>query len=279
MSRPNPHTAALPTEPPQPALTLRNLDGPDDFQAAVEMQQRTWGDDFIECVPPSIFMICRKLGGVAAGAFNAGGEMVGLVFGLTGLREGKLVHWSHMLAVREDLRNAGLGRRLKLFQRQQLEPLGVREILWTYDPLVARNAHLNLNRLGCSVREYVENLYGDGETSPLHRGIGTDRFVVCWDLTREPAAAPRDPAAWQDVPCLDLDDTECELPAVPRLCIEVPANVQQLKDEQPQTAARWRTLTRRAFPHYLARGYHVRRLQRDPAGERCWYELEAPTTG
>ena len=92
-----------------------------------------------------------------------------------------------MLAVRPDARNKGLGRRLKDYQRELLRPLGVEMIYWTYDPLVARNAYLNFIRLGARLAEYVEDMYGDTD-SVLHGGIGTDRFVVAWDLTKESGA-------------------------------------------------------------------------------------------
>ena len=100
------------------------------------------------------------------------------MFGITGVQEGQLVHWSHMLAVERAYRDHGLGRRLKECQRELLRELGVDTIYWTFDPLVARNAHLNLNRLGTTVREYVPDMYGD-TGSPLHT-FGTDRFVVAW---------------------------------------------------------------------------------------------------
>src|SRR5205085_3600896 len=136
----------------------------------------TWGESFAEAVPGSILKICQKVGGVAAGAFEVGGEerLLGFVFGLTGVRHGRLAHWSHMLAVLPEARDLGLGTRLKLYQRDLLLPLGVESVLWTFDPLEARNAHLNLNRLGAEVLEYVEDMYAGELGSELSKGIGTD---------------------------------------------------------------------------------------------------------
>src|SRR5690606_28979184 len=101
------------------------------------------------------------------------------VFGLTGLEHGRLVHWSHMLAVRPEWRDLGVGTRLKAYQREAVARLGVEVIYWSFDPLMARNAHLNLNRLGARVAEYVEDMYG-ATGSTLHAGLGTDRLVVVW---------------------------------------------------------------------------------------------------
>ena len=109
------------------------------------------------------------------------GLMLGFVYGLTGVENGRIVHWSDMLAVRPEARNLGLGRRLKEFQRRAVQRVGGVVIYWTYDPLVARNAHLNINVFGACISEYVEDMYGETE-SPLHRGIGTDRFIVAWPV-------------------------------------------------------------------------------------------------
>ena len=101
---------------------------------------------------------------------------------MTGVRDGALVHWSDMLAVGPEARDRGIGRRLKLYQRSLVAELGVTQILWTFDPLVARNAHLNLNALGARVIDYVPDMYGADTGSTLHQGIGTDRFVVAWEV-------------------------------------------------------------------------------------------------
>src|ERR1041385_2041149 len=117
-----------------------------------------------------------------AASFDARDRLVGFVFGMTGVERGRLVHWSDMLAVRPDLRDHGIGRRLKEFQRDTLLAMGVGLVYWTFDPLVARNAHLNFNRLGVRVSEYVIDMYGSDTDSALHRGLGTDRFIVAWEI-------------------------------------------------------------------------------------------------
>lgn len=276
-------------------VVVRPLASADDYARGEALQEATWGEGFAEKASATMMMIAQKVGGIAAGAFTdddwpqgSAGELVGFVFGMTGLKGGRPVHWSHMLAVDQRLRGRGLGRRLKAYQRRRLLEIGVDTMLWTYDPLEARNAHLNLERLGAEPVEYIENLYGDGGRNALHRGLGTDRFVVEWRLAspeveqtlgREPAK--EDDAA--DAPRLNLAadgrprGDAYPLPDAPRVRVAVPADIQRRKQEAPEEAVLWRTSTRRAFLHYLGRGYRVRRLLR---GEGLSdYLLEAPTGG
>ena len=276
-----------------PGVTLRPLASAADYAACIELQKETWGQGFAEVVPGVLLKISQRVGGVAAGAFategrDAGrvghaGQLLGFVFGLTGARHGHLTHWSHMLAVRAEARDLGLGRRLKLYQRDLLAALGVGEILWTYDPLEARNAHLNLNRLGVEVEEYVEDMYADEMESDLARGIGTDRFIVRWELdgaraARALAGEAPDFAPFRGAPLCD-PPTELELPLpsdAPRVRIAIPANIQELKREHPAEAAAWRAGTRRAFESCLARGYRIAAFAGSPAERLAYYGLERP---
>jgi len=166
-----------------PQIDIRPLRTEQELRACVALQRETWGDAFTDVVPPSILKVSQRIGGVAAGAFDEDDHLLGFVYGLTGVegKAGRIVHWSDMLAVRPEARNLGLGRRLKEYQRRVVGELGAAVIYWTYDPLVARNAHLNFNVFGVRVTEYVQEMYGQTE-SLLHRGIGTDRFVVEWPV-------------------------------------------------------------------------------------------------
>src|SRR5439155_18272081 len=149
------------------------------LDACVALQRETWGETFSDVVPASILKVSQRIGGVEAGAFDDGGNLLGFVYGLTGVERGRIVHWSDMLAVRREARNLGLGRRLKEHQRQVVRDLGGVVIYWTFDPLISRNAHLNFNRLGVRLAEYVEDMYGTTD-SVLHGGMPTDRLVVAW---------------------------------------------------------------------------------------------------
>jgi predicted GNAT superfamily acetyltransferase len=168
--------------------TIRPLVGPEELKACVALQEETWGAGFSERVPPALLKVAQMLGGVAAGAWSSDGTLDGFVFGMTGVRDGEVVHWSDMLAVRRGIRDKGLGTSLKGYQRQVLLERGVRTTFWTFDPLQARNAHINFTKLGIVVREYVRDMYGETD-SPLHRGIGTDRFVALWLMDSERVTA------------------------------------------------------------------------------------------
>lgn len=274
-------------------FTFRRLSTPEDYRACVALQKDIWGRQFRECVPPVILTIAQKVGGITVGAFDADGLLQGFVFGLTGTKDGRLVHWSHMLGVREGLRDHGLGRRLKYFQRDLLRDVGVEIIYWTIDPLEARNAHLNLNRLGTRVTEYVPNMYGDDLGSDLHRGIGTDRFVVAWHIGEKddkdalPEHVERDTSAFGQAPVVNTRIEKggvpvpiaCAPQAVPMVRIEVPAQIQEVQEASLELAGRWRASTREAFLWYQEHGYQVAEFYRDPESGRCFYVLTAGEEG
>jgi predicted GNAT superfamily acetyltransferase len=276
-------TTPFPDRTDPDGLTFRPLSSMADYHACIDLQRATWGQDFSDVVPLSIQKIIQKTGGIVAGAFTTDGRMLGFVLGLAAVRDGRPFHWSHMLAVDPAGRDLGLGTRLKLYQRECLLPLGIDEVQWTYDPLEARNAHLNFNHLGIGVAEYTEDMYEGELFSDLAKGIGTDRFVASWRIASERVArALRDHRAGSAEPFRDAPvanpraETKeiAELPAAPRVRIEIPASVQDVKIERPDEAVAWRESTRRAFETYLARGYRVEAFYRDPAEGRCYYGME-----
>ncbi|MYI47178.1 MAG: GNAT family N-acetyltransferase, partial [Gemmatimonadetes bacterium] len=172
------------TDPPfltDARFTIRPVETRAEYESCVELQRETWGRSFSDVVPVSMMGIAVKMGGICLGAFDRSGELLGFVFGVTGPKDGETAHWSHMLAVRGEARNAGIGRQLKMAQRAALAEQGVETVYWTFDPLVARNAHFNLNRLGATIAEFVPDMYGASD-SDLHR-LGTDRFVARWSLS------------------------------------------------------------------------------------------------
>jgi predicted GNAT superfamily acetyltransferase len=266
-------------------VTIRPVSTLAEYQMCVDLQRETWGPTFTECVPRTVLMIAHKVGGIVSGAFEANGRMLGFVFGLTGLRQGRAAHWSHMLAVRADAQGLGIGRALKLHQRELLLGMGVDVAYWTYDPLVARNAHLNLNRLGACIEQYVPDMYGHDTQSALHSGLGTDRLVVRWELksphVRQTLAdGVSEPAGAEHAPVVNAvlvngapQPADTDLAEAPAVRVEIPWDIQQVKLAASETAHAWRRNTRRALQWYLERGYTVAALHRDPHARRCAYVL------
>lgn len=240
-------------------VRIRPLERERDREQCLALQRRTWGSDFRELVPPAILAIAERMGGVAAGAFDARGRLAGFVFGVTGVFEGRLAHWSHMMAVAPAFRDQGIGRRLKRYQRERLRRLGVEVVLWTFDPLIARNAHLNINRLGVRVREYRRSVYGRTAHSTTDTVIGSDRFVVEWPI-RPGRGARRPPLGASDRTAPLVDLATRRFPDAPTVRIAIPRDVQRLKLHAPREAKAWRRITRRAFEYYFARGYTVERF-------------------
>jgi predicted GNAT superfamily acetyltransferase len=163
-----------------------------------------------------------------------------------------------MLAVRPEARDHGIGRRLKLYQRSLVAELGVTQILWTFDPLVSRNAHLNLNALGARVTDYVPDMYGSDTGSALHKGIGTDRFVVAWEVGAAAALMGRGAGSADGRVTARGGGTE--------VVVEIPQDIQQLIVVDPAAARKWRESTRPAFLRLLADGYRVAGFERSNAG-------------
>lgn len=247
-------------------VTIRPFESHEDRARCVELQELTWGHDFTEKVPTAMLLVAQKTGGVCAGAFDERGTMLGFVFGVTGVKDGHLIHWSDMLALRPEARGTGLALALKEFQRDHCRRLGIRTIYWTFDPLVARNAHLNLNKLGARVDEYVVAMYGEATNSPLQGDMPTDRYVVAWPVDPAQQALPLD-ALPSGLPlAVGEGAREGELVRAPAVGIRVPVDITALAASDLGAARQWRFATRRAFTHYLPRGYHVRGFVADPAG-------------
>ena len=264
------------------SFTIRELESLADYDACIALQDETWGRGFSERVPVAILRVAQKIGGVSAGAFDDEGQMAGFVFGMTGLRDGALVHWSDMLAVRPDARGTGLAERLKQYQRERVLSLGARLMYWTADPLVARNAHFNINHLGAMPSEYIVNMYGDNTGSILHGAMPTDRFVYRWQLD-QPTPAVRSGQA---------DAGDAALPAAIAVgpdgapafispgagedfCVRLPHDLTAMQASDPALALAWRVAVRDALASGLSRGYAVARFVRGTGDTLPYYVLTA----
>jgi predicted GNAT superfamily acetyltransferase len=162
------------------SITIRKCHGLDEMRACVALQKEVWNFSDAELVPLRMFVVAEKIGGQVMGAFE-GKEMIGFAFAIPGARAGHAYLHSHMLAVRNTYRNSGLGRRLKLFQREDALERGFELIEWTFDPLEIKNGYLNIEKLGAVARRYNVNQYGI-TSSPLQGGLPTDRLIAEWWL-------------------------------------------------------------------------------------------------
>src|SRR5580704_10923744 len=181
-------------------ISVRKCEGIEEFQRCVTLQKEIWGERDIEVEPATLFVVASETGGQVLGAFD-GERLVGYTLAVVGFTNGTVFLHSHMTGVLREYRDRGVGRALKLFQRNEALWRGIRLIVWTFDPLEMRNGYFNLNRLGAIARKYLPNLYGL-TTSPLHLGLPTDRLWAEWqldsarvvaaasDLSTGPQAAP-----------------------------------------------------------------------------------------
>ena len=275
-------------------VVYRDLHSLEELRRVVELEKAVWRyTDAEDVVPVPILAINVKRGGILIGAFDGENRMVGFVYSLPGLKDGQVMQWSHMLGVLDDYRNAGLGRTLKLLQRERALGMGVQVIEWTFDPMQAMNAHLNLAKLGAVIEEYEENIYGES-SSALHRGTPTDRFVAVWTLesarvveriaTASPADAwPADVQPMEALPSanatreakgwLTCASIDLEVEA-PRVRVEIPTGFGDMQVAAPDVARDWRVASRRIFTSYLPRGYRILEFTLDRPHARGWYVLD-----
>jgi predicted GNAT superfamily acetyltransferase len=258
------------------AVHIRDLHSLDDYRAVVALEQEIWGySDPGDVITVPVFIITVKRGGILIGAFDDSGRMVGFAFSLVGIKNGRPTQWSHMMGVVTGHRRTGLGRALKLAQRERAIASGFELMEWTFDPLQTLNAHLNFYKLGVVCSEYARNVYGES-TSALHRGTPTDRFVVEWNL-REPHVERRISRA-EDSPLTVRAQEAADAPALNntleagkwlrttpgdltidsrRVWVEIPPGFTDMQQEAPELALEWRHYTRDIFETYFARGYRA----------------------
>jgi predicted GNAT superfamily acetyltransferase len=175
---------------PDPIL-IRPCEGFEELSACVQLQVEVWGYGDRDVIPRRAFIVSKSIGGQVMGAFDtslpgAGSEgnaesLIGFAMALPGIAQGRPYLHSHMLAVNPDYRNRGIGRRLKLFQREEALARGIRRMEWTFDPLEIKNSFLNIAKLGAVVRRYAPNFYGVS-SSRLHGQVPTDRLYAEWWL-------------------------------------------------------------------------------------------------
>ena len=255
-------------------LRFRDLHSADEFRQVMDLEQQVWGfTDLNDMVTLPVFTITVKRGAILIGAYDAANRMVGFVYSIVGMKPGQVLQWSHMLGVLSEYRNSGLGRALKLAQRDRALAQGYELIEWTYDPLQAMNAHLNFTKLGVVAEEYHRNVYGES-TSVLHKGTPTDRLVAQWWIAKPHVARRVTPGELIPVTTHEIADAAPINTTHPaqawlansdiylarddrRLTLEIPMGFTDMQREAPALALEWRMQTREIFETYFTRGYRV----------------------
>jgi predicted GNAT superfamily acetyltransferase len=238
-------------------VAIRNCETLTEMQACFELQKEVWKFSDAELIPVRLFVVANKIGGQVIGAFvekQCGGdhdeEPIGFALAIPGVRNGHAYLHSQMLAVREAYRNGGLGRRLKLYQREDALARGFELMEWTFDPLEIKNAYLNIEKLGAIARRYNVNQYGI-TSSPLQGGLPTDRLVAEWWMKSRRVEAVLAGAPMPEFRC--------------QARIEVPAEIYEWK-ARPGTRAQALTVeekNRRLFNQAFADGLAVLGYERD----------------
>ena len=217
-------------------IEIRHCGTLPEYEECVRLQRVVWGEDIV--VPSTIFVVAHHTGGQVIGAFE-GAEMVGFTHALAGVRKREPFLHSHMTAVLPGYRDRGVGRRLKLFQRQDALKRSIKLVEWTFDPLELKNAHFNLVRLGAIARRFIPNCYGITE-SPLHAGLPTDRLVAEW---------------WLDSERVKNILADSPLPTKgPFARISLPSNLGEIRSRDREEGARIQSGVREQFKKYFGSG-------------------------
>jgi predicted GNAT superfamily acetyltransferase len=229
------------------------------------------------------------------GAFD-GDMMIGFLFGVPAIHYGRPSQHSHMMAVLPEYRDQNIGFKLKIAQREDALNRNIDLITWTFDPLQSRNAHLNINKLGVIACSYDINLYGEGTSSKLHSGLGTDRLLAEWWLASDKVKSIIDEqnqevTKIQSAEGLNINKTERNeqgllIPVEADLTLtndvlllEIPDDIEKIKNSNIQVARKWRELVQKAFLYYFDAGYYINSLHIEREGNirRTYYVLERLT--
>ena len=228
-------------------IEIRALTEQHEFAEAVALQKTIWGFEDIELLPVRLFVVATKVGGQVFGAYD-GDRMVAFLLAIPGLKPGgKYYLHSHMMGVLSEYRTAGIGRMLKLKQREEALERGIELIEWTFDPLEVKNAFFNIERLGAVVRRYVLNQYGT-TTSLLHGGLPTDRCVAEWYIGSERVKQVLVEGKYDPVEVVER--------------IEVPVAMQNWKQSDPARALSTQASISEQFREHFRNGYAVTGFER-----------------
>ncbi len=238
-------------------ITIRPAETPADFRALQQAQRLAWGiaDDSL-VLPIASMVAAQHFGGLVLGVFTPGGEAIALSFAFLARHRGRIVLYSQLTGVVPTHQSRGIGKLLKEAQRAFCQEQGISAIVWAFDPFQPGNARFNLNRVGATCREFVEDMYGPREDA-LNAGMPTDRLIAEWeveavpssvDVVTEDAGLPRLIQRVGGIPEFAMQDG-------PVLLIEIPETMSAMWRSDPSGATSWRTAVRLAFAAAFARGY------------------------
>lgn len=263
-------------------IQIRELDSIAELQQALALEKEIWELADRDVTPITMAVATRAAGAMWLGAFNQS-ELAGFALALPSLERGSIGFHSHMLGVRSMHRRSGIGRALKVAQRQRALALGIKKMTWTFDPLRAANAHLNFSMLGVLCDDYRIDFYGAETSSPLHTN-GTDRLWVSWPMAEKRV---EDRLRGKDVRAEVLDALAHLEPLVrfngnggpaeadvslaltrQRAAIEIPGDIARIEREDRTLAREWRWATRRAFIEALKAGFVLTEFCRSIRGQQ-----------
>ena len=231
-------------------ISIRKCTALDDFHRCVAIQKSVWGESDLEVEPYVTFVVANQTGGQVIGAFD-GDTMVGFTLAMAAIRGNTRYLHSHMTGVLLSHRDRRIGRMLKLFQRDEALAREIRLVEWTFDPLETRNGHFNFNRLGALSRQFIPNFYGV-TSSPLHRGLVTDRLLAEWHLDSKRVIAAIN----------DITSDPTDSPAT----IQLPAELERWKPADLPRIAELQTRVRTEFQQWFAKGYAATAVRFTPSG-------------
>ncbi|HEV3026840.1 MAG TPA: acetyltransferase [Planctomycetota bacterium] len=248
-------------------MEIRKLATASEYLEAERLQRTVWNFPEREIIPLNELVVMQKHGGHVFGAFD-GKVMAAFCFGMPAYRDGKAYHYSRMLGVLPGRQDSGIGYAMKLKQREYVLKQGLDLVVWTFDPLQSRNAYLNIEKLGCVIREYLVNLYPTSG-SKFNEGMESDRFTAEWWIAsrrvRDSIAGKRRNHALEEcVPAIRTvvtdggwrEPVDVEIRSRQRrLSIEIPDDIDALKKDDLALAQRWREATRKAFLAAFKKGY------------------------
>ena len=246
----------------EPDVTIRECVSTEDFQQCIGLERAVWKDDDLGIMPIRLYMISKACNAPTIGAFESSGRLVGFVHTMIALMDSHHVYHSHLAAVREDLRHKDIGYKMKLAQRQHAVKAGVPLIVWTFDPLQSRNAHLNINKLGAVIRRYEVNYYGEGLSTVFDSEVPSDRIFAEWWVSSPHV---------ESILAGNRPQVEVSVESV-----LVPEDINSIRARSVEEHLKWRLRVREDFQRKLVDGLIVRGFERESGTSRYLLGIDDP---